>query len=63
MKILKQLLFLAFMMFLWISVAAADEKVGQAATPGPVVISQAKFPLSVGSGEYDLITRILEFPE
>ena len=63
MKILKQLLFLVFMMFLWISVAAAaDEKSGQAATPGPTVVSQAKYPLTVGSGEYDLITRILEFP-
>ena len=62
MKILKQLLFLAFMVSLCISVAAADEKGGQAATPGPTVVSQAKFPLTVGSGEYDLITRILEFP-
>lgn len=63
MKILKQLLFLAFTMFLLISVAAAaDEKSGQAATPGPTVVSQAKYPLTVGNGEYDLITTILEFP-
>jgi len=62
MKTVKQLLFLAFTMFLLISVAAADEKVGQAATPGPTVVSQAKFPLTAGSGEYDLITSILEFP-
>ena len=62
MKILKQLLFLSLMMFLWTSVAAADEKGGQAATPGPTAVSQAKFPLTVGSGEYDLITSILDFP-
>jgi len=62
MKIVKQLLFLAFMMFFCLSVAAADEKGGQVATPGPTVVSQAKYPLTVGSGEYDLITRILEFP-
>jgi quercetin dioxygenase-like cupin family protein len=62
MKPLKQLLFLALIMLLSNSVAAADEKVGQAATPGPTVVSQAKFPLTVGGGEYDLITRILEFP-
>lgn len=63
MKTVKQLLFLAFTMFLLISVAAAaDEKSGQAATPGPTVVSQTKYPLTVGSGEYDLITRILDFP-
>ena len=62
MKNVKQLLFLVFMMFLLISVAAADEKGGQAATPGPTVVSQTKYPLTVGSGEYDLITRILDFP-
>ena len=62
MKVLKQLLFPALMMFLWISVAAADEKGGQAAKPGPTEVSQAKYSLTVGSGEYDLITRILDFP-
>lgn len=62
MKIVKQSLFLVFMMFLCISVAAANEKGDQAATPGPTVVSQAKFPLTMESGEYDLITIILEFP-
>ena len=62
MKIGKQLLFLVFMMFLCISMAAADEQGGQTATPGPNVVSQAKFPLTAGSGEYDLITIILDFP-
>jgi len=62
MKILKQSLFVALMMFLCISVAAADEKSGQAAIPGPNVVSQAKYPLTVGSGEYDLMTAILDFP-
>jgi quercetin dioxygenase-like cupin family protein len=62
MKIAKQLMILAFMMFFCVFVAAADEKGGQEATPGPNVVSQAKFPLTVGSGEYDLITIILEFP-
>jgi hypothetical protein len=52
MKILKQSLFVALIMFLWISVAAADEKSGQAATPGPTMVSQAKYSLTVGSGEY-----------
>jgi len=62
MKIVKQSLFLVFMMFLCISVEAANEKDHQAATPVPTVVSQSKFPLTVGSGKYDLITNILEFP-
>lgn len=62
MKIVRQSLFLALLMFLCISVAAADEKSGQASIPGPNVVSQAKYPLNVGSGEYDLMTAILDFP-
>lgn len=60
MKNVKQLLFLVFMMFLCISVAAADEKGGQAATPGPTVASQT-MSITVGGGEYDLIIRIMDF--
>jgi len=62
MKKLKPLILLALVVFLWGSVAAADEKGGPAAIPGPTEVSQAKFPLTVGGGEYDLMTTILEFP-
>jgi quercetin dioxygenase-like cupin family protein len=62
MKNVKQILFLVLMMVLCAGVVAADEKGGQSATTGPTVISRAKFPLTVGSGEYDLITQILDFP-
>lgn len=63
MKIAKQLLFLTLMMmFLWISVSTADEKSSQMAPTGPNVVSDAKYPVTVGSGEYDLVTTILEFP-
>ena len=62
MRIMKQLLFLSLMMLLWNSVAAADEIGGQAPIPGPNVVSQAKYPVNVGSGEYDLMTAILDFP-
>lgn len=48
--------------FVWYGAPAADEKSGPAAIPGPNVVSQSKFPLKVGSGEYDLMTSILEFP-
>jgi quercetin dioxygenase-like cupin family protein len=62
MKILKQVIFLTLVVFLWSSIAVADEKGSEAAIPGPTVVSQAKFPLTVGSGEYDLMTSTLEFP-
>ena len=62
MKILKQLFLLTLVVFLWSSVAAAEEKGGQAAIPGPTVVSQAKYPVTVGSGEYDLMASTLEFP-
>ncbi len=62
MKTVKLLLFAILMMFLWISAAAADEKSGQAAAPSPVVVHMSKFPITVGGGEYDLLTIIQDFP-
>lgn len=40
----------------------SGEKGGQAAIPGPSEVSLAKYPLTVGSGEFDLVNQILEFP-
>ena len=62
MKTLKKLLLAALMLFLMISAAAADEKGGQAMAPSPVVISMAKFPITVGGSDYDLLTIIQDFP-
>jgi quercetin dioxygenase-like cupin family protein len=62
MKTLKKLLLTALMLFLMISAAAANEKGGQAMAPSPVVISMAKFPITVGGGDYDLLTIIQDFP-
>ena len=62
MKILKQLVLLTLVAVLWSSVAAADEKGGQTAMPEPTVVSRAMFPLTVGSGEYALMTAVLDFP-
>jgi quercetin dioxygenase-like cupin family protein len=62
MNILKLLPILAFTVFLGVSVAAAAEKGGQAAAKGPTVVSEAKFPITLGSGEYDLIIRVMDFP-
>ncbi len=62
MKTVRQVILAAFMLFLLTSTAAADEKGGQAAAPGPTVVHMAKFPITVGKGEYDLLTEILDFP-
>jgi quercetin dioxygenase-like cupin family protein len=62
MNTIKQLLLATLMVFLWISAAAGDEKVGQPAAPSPVVVHMAKFPITVGGGEYDLLTIVQDFP-
>ncbi len=63
MKTAKQLLFLALIGLLMVSVAMAQEKASQTATPGPNIINQAKFQITLQGGEYDLQTVILEFPQ
>ncbi len=62
MKTIKQYLVIAVVAIIWVPVAIADEKVGQAPLPGPTVAYQAKFPIMVNGAEYDLLTIILDFP-
>jgi quercetin dioxygenase-like cupin family protein len=62
MKTLKQLLSVILMALFLASTAIAEEKAGQAAPPGPTTSYQAKFPISVRGGDYDLLTVILDFP-
>jgi quercetin dioxygenase-like cupin family protein len=59
---LKQLLFMILMALLLVSAAAAEEKAGQTAAPGPTPAYQAKFPIAVQGGDYELLTVILDFP-
>ena len=61
MKNVKPVLW-TLMLFLLISAAAADEKVGQSAAPDPVVVYMSKFPITVGGGDYDLLAIIQDFP-
>jgi quercetin dioxygenase-like cupin family protein len=63
MTTLKKAFFAILMVFLWVSAAAAaDEKDGQAAMPGPTVVHMAKYPITVGKGEFELLTIIMDFP-
>jgi len=62
MKTIKQLLFVILMALLLASPTIAEEKAGQKALPGPTAAFQAKFPITVRGGDYDLLTVILDFP-
>jgi quercetin dioxygenase-like cupin family protein len=62
MKTMKQFLFVALVAMFSVSVAMADEMAAQPATPGPAVVYQAKYPITVQGAEYDLITTIMDFP-
>ncbi len=62
MRTIKQPLFVIFMALFLASTAIAEEKGGQTATVGPTTAHQAKFPITVRGGDYDLLTVILDFP-
>jgi len=62
MRTIKQLLFVIPMALFLASAAIAEEKAGQTAPPGPTTAYQAKFPITVQDGDYDLLTVILDFP-
>lgn len=62
MKILKTLLFVCFVSLLFVSAAITQEKTEQSAMPGPATAYQAKFPVTLQAGEYELLTVVLDFP-
>ena len=62
MRTTKQLLFVILMALLLASAAIAEEKTGQTALLGPTTAFQAKYPITVRGGDYDLLTVILDFP-
>jgi quercetin dioxygenase-like cupin family protein len=62
MRTIKQLLLLILMALFLSSAAIAEEKAGQTPPPGPTTAYQAKFPIIVRDGDYDLLTVFLDFP-
>ena len=62
MKNIRQFLFVALAVIFWVSAATADEKTVQTVTPGPTIVYQAKFPITIQGAEYDLLTIIMDFP-
>ncbi len=61
MKIAKQLLLGVMAGLLIITLALGREKAAVTA-PGPTVVHQAKFPVTLKGGEYDLHKIIVDFP-
>jgi quercetin dioxygenase-like cupin family protein len=62
MKTAKLLLFIVIAGVVIILVSTAQEKAGETAAPGPTTAYQAKFPITLKAGEYDLQTIIMDFP-
>lgn len=62
MRTTKQLLIVILMALFLASAAIAEEKAGQTTPPGPTTAYQAKFPINVRGGDFDLLTVILDFP-
>ncbi len=62
MKTKKLFPFLILMALLFVSAVEAQTKSSDATLPIPTVVYQAKFPITVQGGQYELLTIILEFP-
>jgi quercetin dioxygenase-like cupin family protein len=61
MKTVQRLLFITLMVLLPLSVSVAQEKAAPGTLPAPTTVYQAKFPITLPSGEYELVSTILEF--
>jgi quercetin dioxygenase-like cupin family protein len=62
MNTMKPFLFVCLVSLLFVSAAMAQEKTGQTPMPGPAATYQAKFPVALQAGEYELLTILLDFP-
>jgi quercetin dioxygenase-like cupin family protein len=62
MKAMKPFLLVCLVSLVLVSTAMAEEQTGQAAMPGPATTYQAKFPVTLQAGEYELLAVVLDFP-
>ncbi len=62
MKNVRLCLFVVIAALVFGLVSTAQEKAGAAAPLGPTTANQAKFPVTLVAGEYDLMTIIMDFP-
>jgi len=61
MKTVKLFSLVCLVLILFASVTTAQEKADQAAVAGPAAVYQARFPITMQAGEYDLVSVILDF--
>jgi quercetin dioxygenase-like cupin family protein len=61
MKAIQRFIFVILIMLLSTSVSLADEKVASTTLPAPSIANKAKLPISLQSGDYDLIGTIFDF--
>ncbi len=62
MKVMKPFLIVCLVSLLFASAAVAEEKTGQPGMQGPATTYQAKFPVTLQAGEYELLTVVIDFP-
>lgn len=62
MRKIKQFSFVILTALLMVAAVTAEEKAAQTMPPGPAAAYQAKFPIAVKGGDYELLTVILDFP-
>lgn len=60
MNTLKHLLIITLTLLLPISSSFADEKDKSGTLPAPVMVYKARFPITLPSGEYELVSTILD---
>ncbi len=63
MKVLKQVPLVIVLALLPVFAVAAMDHPDKPGRPAPVIVSQAKYPITVQGGEYDLLTMIIDFPK
>lgn len=62
MKTAKLFPLVCLVLLLLVSVTIAQEKKDQTTMPVPTTAYQAKLPITIQAGEYDLVSVILDFP-
>ena len=61
MNTLNRLLVITLTLILPLSASFADDKSASGASPAPIMTYNAKFPITVPSGDYELVSTIIDF--
>jgi len=61
MKTVKLFPLVCLALLLFASATTAQEKTDQAVVAGPAAVYQARFPITIQAGEYDLVSVVFDF--